>query len=672
MLVTPEAGDRIADRYLLQEPIGTGGMGVVWLAWDERLDRRVAVKCARLADERATRRLMGEARNAGRLHHPNIVGVFDFVEEGTGCWIVMEYVPSRSLAQIVTESGPLTPEEAGSIGCQIAAALAKSHREGVVHGDVTPENILVTDDGVARLTDFGISRALWSDVTQSATGGVPGKPRYLAPELAKGQPASEKSDVFSLGASLFSAVEGRSPYGEAEHLMAYLARAVGGHIEPMLRAGPLEGPLTALLEVEPRSRPDAARAQKLLTRAAPPPPHIQEQLHEKQSREEQSHDSRMRALSSRTPPRLLRLVRRPQDSTPFMLHSPRPVRRRRHPLVITGAALAAAGALTAGLVLFGPWASKDGGDEGAKGGRTGATGTTDATDAKSSATRQAGAIGDERTADPCGLLDAASLSRFGDTALDPDHGEIDRCDVVLRNNSGDDNADIQVNLDSDQDDFDDIGSARLVDGLTVVTLKRDGRTCERAVLTTDGKQIRVIGKQLAELAPDPCQMADSATDHVVGVLAGGPVPRRSSSPAPNSLARLDTCTLLDATELKRLPGVQVDNRDRGFGSWDCDWSSDDGHREVEIQFSRDDSLDADDGTPVNVAGTKSYVIADEAEPDSCTVRTPHRTYTASTGDRITELFQLTVYAPWPTGQLCGAAEELAEDVVRNIAKRQPE
>jgi hypothetical protein len=150
-------------------------------------------------------------------------------------------------------------------------------------------------------------------------------------------------------------------------------------------------------------------------------------------------------------------------------------------------------------------------------------------------------MGDERTADPCGLLDAASLSRFGGTALDPDYGEIDRCDVLVRNNSGDDNADVQVNLDSGWDDFDDILSTRLVGGLTVVTLKRDGRACERAVLTTDGKQIRVIGKQLAEVSPDPCHMADAATDHVVGVLAEGPVPRRSSSPAANSLALLKEC-----------------------------------------------------------------------------------------------------------------------------------
>ncbi|MFJ6742874.1 serine/threonine-protein kinase [Streptomyces sp. NPDC091279] len=638
VLMAPKAGDRIADRYLLQEPIGTGGMGVVWRAWDERLQRLVAVKCAQLNDDRSVRRLMSEARNAARLHHPNIVAVFDYVDEGAACWIVMEYVPARSLAQIMKERGPLAPEEAGSIGCQIADALVMSHATGVVHGDVTPENILVTDEGVARLTDFGISRALWNDVTHSATGSVRGKPRYLAPEVAKGQPAGKKSDVFSLGASLFAAVEGQSPYGEAEHLMTYLARAVEGHLEPTRRAGQLAEPLGALLEVEPRSRPDAAHAWKLLARAAPPPAHVQERLDDR------------RTLDFAASTRPLRRLRRTLTL---------PLARRRRPLAITAAALVAAAAV--GLALFGPWASDDSGQDG-KGG---------VADATPSATARAGALGDERTADPCGLLAAAVLSRFGTTVLDPDYGEIDRCDVILRNRSGDENADVQVNLDSTPDDFDHIDSTRPVGGLTVVAQERDGRECQRAVVTTDGKQIRVIGKQFADSAPDPCQMADAATDHVVGVLADGPVPRRSSAPPADSLARLDACTLLDAAALKRLPGVRLANQDRGFGAWDCDWSNDAGDREVEIQYSRDNSLDSDDGTPVTVAGTKSYVIANEADDDSCTVRTPHRTYRDALGDTTTELFQLTVYAPEPTKRLCASAEEFAAIVAATIADQLP-
>ncbi|WP_230396456.1 serine/threonine-protein kinase [Streptomyces blattellae] len=632
--MAPQAGDRIAGRYLLQEPIGSGGMGVVWQAWDERLERRVAVKCARLDDDRATRRLMGEARNAGRLHHPNIVGVFDFVDEGAVCWIVMEYVPSSSLAQIMRERGPLTPEETGSIGCQIAAALAKSHEEGVVHGDVTPENILVTVEGVARLTDFGISRALWSDVTQSLTGGVPGKPRYLAPEVAKGQPAGEKADLFSLGASLFAAIEGRSPYGEAEHPMTYLARALAGHIEPAHRAGPLTEPLAALLEREPRRRPGAARARDLLTDAAPPPRHVQQQLCDRRRTLD------LASLASLAP------------------RLPRALRLRRRPVTITAVALVTAGAITAAaLALFGPWSDRD---------KDAPDGRTDANPAAApTATGRAGTIGDERTADPCALLDAAALSRFGDTQLDPDYGELDRCDVVVRNSSGDDSADVQVNLDADQDTFDGAPSTRVVRNITVVTLQRDGDACERAILTADRKQIRVIGKQFDTPAPDPCELADAATDHAVGILADAPLPRRSSPPSAESLSQVDACALLDAATLKRVPGVDGGSQDRGFGSWDCDWSSDDGNREVEIQFTRDNSLEGD-GTPVDVAGTRSYVVADEAGDHSCTIRTPHRTYTNSFGDHTVELFQLNVYGTESDRQLCDSARELAEVVQRNI------
>ncbi|MER5796405.1 serine/threonine-protein kinase [Streptomyces sp. NPDC001980] len=626
MLVEPGAGDRISGRYVLQETIGRGGMGVVWRAWDERLQRRVAVKCARLDDPRAAQRLMGEARNAGRLHHPHIVGVFDFVDEGATCWIVMEYVPSRSLAQLMAADGPLSPEDVGSVGCQIADALAKSHSEGVVHGDVTPENILVTAEGVARLTDFGISRALRSDATQSTTGSVRGKPRYLAPEVAQGRPPGEKADVFSLGASLFAAVEGRSPYGEADHPLAYVARAIEGRVEPARRAGPLTEPLAALLESDPRRRPDAARARRLLLKADAPVAHLRD--------------------------------RRTLDLAPLTLRLPRPVRRRRRPLLI--AAVATASAVTAGLLLSAPWDADHKGDK------------APAADAKPTTTAQAaGWMGEARTADPCKLLDAASLSRFGDTELDPDYGEIDRCDVLVKNHSGDDNADVQVNLDADQDSYEGDLTSRVVGRITVVSLKPDDDSCERAVFTADHHQIRIIGKKLGKVAPDPCGMADAATDHVVGILDDGPVPRRTAPPAADSLARVDACILLDAADLTRVPGVDAGHEDRSFGGWDCDWSGDDGNRDVEIQFSRDNALDGDDGAPVRVAGTRSYVVADEAEDDSCTVRTPHRTYTDSAGEHTVELFQLTVYGPLPQKTLCGDAAALAAAAVGNIAKQLP-
>ena len=186
----------IAGRYRLMNRIGSGGMGHVWLAWDERLNRAVAVKQlhspvglpeaeARVAHDRAMR----EARITARLHHPNAVPVFDVVDhEGQPC-LVMQYLPSRSLQAVLTERGPLPAREVARIGSELAAALAAAHRADIVHRDVKPGNVLVADDGTARITDFGISHAL-GDASLTSTGMVTGTPAYLAPEVARGTSSS--------------------------------------------------------------------------------------------------------------------------------------------------------------------------------------------------------------------------------------------------------------------------------------------------------------------------------------------------------------------------------------------------------------------------------------------------------------------------------------------------
>ncbi|MEV0847329.1 serine/threonine-protein kinase [Streptomyces sp. NPDC049954] len=639
MLVTPEAGDRIAaGRYLLEELLGRGGMGVVWRAWDETLKRRVALKCARPDDAEAARRLKKEAQYAARLHHPNIVPVFDFVEEETACWIVMEYVPSRSLAQLVSERGPLTPEDAGSVGCQIAAALARSHAGGVVHGDVTPENVLVTDEGVARLTDFGIARALWSHSTQTHTapGTVRGKPKYLAPEVARGERGGEKADVFSLGASLFAAVEGHSPYGEVEHPAAYLVRAMEADIGTARSAGRLAAPLDALLAPEPRHRPDAAAAHELLTRAAPPPERVQELLHDG------------RTLASALDSLTVRL--------------PRPLRRRRRALAYSTVALLAVAALTAGLLVL---LHSDDERGGAGAGGPGATGARSSTPVPGPG--KEGTIGAARTADPCALLDAPSLSRFGATERDPYYGRFDRCDVLVRNEGGREVAGVQVNLVKDPARFGDDVPTRRVGNVTLGTARRDGDDCERTIATADSEQIVVVGERYESPSPDPCRLADAAVDHALGVLGRGAVPRRTAKPAARSLARLDACELLDAAALGRLPGVDPREPTADFGHWGCGWRSADGDTGAELVFSRDNSLE-DDGDPVVLAGRRSYVSPQESGDDECVVRTPHRTFTNSAGEDTVEHLMVTVYGPQPAGRLCDAAKTLATTATENISK----
>ncbi|EWM17417.1 serine/threonine protein kinase [Kutzneria sp. 744] len=270
--------------------IGSGAMGVVWQAHDELLYRTVAVKQLLLqpgqseADaEEARRRAMREGRIAARLQHPNAVAVFDVVDEGDGMpWLVMEYVPSRSLSQLLEEQGTLAPQEAARIGMHVASALAAAHAAGIVHRDVKPGNVLLGDDGTVKITDFGISRAQ-GDSTVTATGMLAGTPAYLAPEIAKGHDPTPASDVFSLGATLYASVEGIPPFGLSDNPLALLHKVASGQIDPPRQAGPLTQPLLSLLSSEPTERVTMVRCRDALGAVAAgqpaPPMPMPQQMH---------------------------------------------------------------------------------------------------------------------------------------------------------------------------------------------------------------------------------------------------------------------------------------------------------------------------------------------------------------------------------------------------------
>ncbi|RYP85842.1 serine/threonine protein kinase [Nocardioides guangzhouensis] len=251
------AGSRVvADRYRLEREVGRGGMGSVWLGSDTVLHRQVALKqIGRMpgADQPDGERVRREARVSAMLNHENVVAVFDLVETADQHWLVMEYLESLNLAQRIRRDGPLPPDEAAALLAQAAQALAVAHRSGIVHRDVKPSNMLVTDDGLLKLGDFGIARAK-SDVTLTQTGLVTGSPSYLAPEVAAGQGATTASDVWSLGATLFHAVAGHPPYDATENLMGTLYRIV--HEEPPRtdRAGWLDPVLRATMHRDPAGR----------------------------------------------------------------------------------------------------------------------------------------------------------------------------------------------------------------------------------------------------------------------------------------------------------------------------------------------------------------------------------------------------------------------------------
>jgi serine/threonine protein kinase len=262
-------GATIGGRYSLRTAIGTGGMGTVWRASDTLLRREVAVKevvCppGMVSSDREAmyERTMREARAAAALAHPSVVQVYDVVTEGGRPWIVMELLDARSLADMVIEGGPLAPRTVAKIGIALLGALEVAHAAGVLHRDVKPANVLICADGRCVLTDFGVAR-MPSDVQLTTPGMVLGSPHFISPERAMGHSFGPPSDMFSLGVTLFTAVEGRPPFDKGDPL-ATMHAVVEEPPAPFALAGPLAEVLAGLLVKDPAQRWDVPRARSAL------------------------------------------------------------------------------------------------------------------------------------------------------------------------------------------------------------------------------------------------------------------------------------------------------------------------------------------------------------------------------------------------------------------------
>lgn len=234
-------------------------MGTVWHAHDEVLDREVAVKEIRIPPELSghdregfASRTIREARAAGRVGHPGVAAVYDVFEEDGHPWIVLELVPSRPLGSVLREHGPLPPRKVAAIGLQVLAALRAAHAAGVLHRDVKPDNVLLADDGRAVLTDFGIA-TLDGESSLTRTGVLIGTPAFIAPERAAGGHADRACDLWSLGVTMYVAVEGRSPFHRG-HVLATMAAVLHEEPAPLRRAGPLAPIIEGLLRKDPRER----------------------------------------------------------------------------------------------------------------------------------------------------------------------------------------------------------------------------------------------------------------------------------------------------------------------------------------------------------------------------------------------------------------------------------
>jgi tRNA A-37 threonylcarbamoyl transferase component Bud32 len=261
----------LATRYRLDSELGQGANGTVWRGHDELLDRAVAIKELRLPvdlseDDRVVfyRRTLREARAPAQLRTPSIVDVYDVVIEQGRPWIVMELIEAPNLEQLIERDGPLPPERVGEIGRQLLEALNIAHKAGIVHRDLKPSNVLLDGDRVV-LTDFGLAFSPGS-ASLTRSGHFMGSPAYVAPEVAAGEKATPRSDLWSLGATLYAALEGRPPF-ERENVMATLSALANESPPHPQNAGPLTSVVTGLLEKNPTRRLSHARAADRLERA---------------------------------------------------------------------------------------------------------------------------------------------------------------------------------------------------------------------------------------------------------------------------------------------------------------------------------------------------------------------------------------------------------------------
>src|SRR3954469_6871121 len=287
----------LGSRYALTDVLGRGGMGVVWRATDLVLHREVAVKELTFPievteAERAVlrERTLREARAAARLDHPCVTTVYDVVEEGGKPWLVLEHVDADSLQSLLEQGGPLSARAAARIGLDVLSALEAAHAAGIVHRDVKPANVLVEQDGHACLTDFGIATTTGDD-SLTTQGALIGSPSYMAPERIHGDEPEPAVDLWSLGATLYAAVEGRPPFSRGDPMATAMA-VVSEHPAPMVRAGSLEPVLRGLLTKDPAERSTAEQARRGLEAvladadvpppspsSPPPPPPVDEPVH---------------------------------------------------------------------------------------------------------------------------------------------------------------------------------------------------------------------------------------------------------------------------------------------------------------------------------------------------------------------------------------------------------
>ncbi len=598
----------VAGRYRLCEVVGAGGMGTVWRAVDEVLGREVAVKRVRLGDLPASdaalarERTMREARIAAALHHPHIVSIFDVVLADGEPWLILEYLPSRSLGSVLAEHGRLPPADVAAVGAQVAAALAAAHQAGVVHRDVKPDNILVAHRAtpgstgpLVKLTDFGISHAATAPVL-TATEVLTGTPAYFAPETARGEGTDPRTDVYSLGAALYAAVEGRPPFGtDSGNVLALLARIGRGQAPPPRNAGHLTDLLRALVADDPAYRPTAVQAHRALLHAANPP----------------------------------------RPAGPPMVApwpgGPRPVERPRRRLRLATAVAGVLAVAAAGIVALNI------------GGQPGDPAAPPPAGPAADVGAPPVLIDDPQTADPCSLVDIAALQVHGTAEIDRDNIEFAGCRVDITRPDGGGTIFRTVLRSPAELVLPESGGTRqTLDGRDVYRYPAagDGRCKRRVMLSAQNAVDIMVAPDSGGSAGDLCGIAEAGARAAVAALADGEIGTRARVDSATTLGGTSACSLLQPADLTIIPGIR--SPVPAFGDWECSWTNGTvPPTDVILTFYLGNPLGEPDGTPIDVAGHPGSVLAIDG---GCWVQFVQRNYTSGQSKRIESVW-LTVHGP---------------------------
>ncbi|MER0241015.1 serine/threonine-protein kinase [Streptomyces sp. HSW2009] len=617
-------GERVGKYKLTDGPV-EGGQGAVWFAFDTELGRNVVLKHARPEsdDSGSFDELLREARALARFSHPHVVTLYDVIRTNKNkratLWLVMEHVTGGSLDIAVK----LTQPHTAGIGAQIADALAALHASGLVHCDVKPGNIVITKNHVAKLADFGAAHRMDSSATITPNGPISLTPSYAAPEAFRGAPEAA-SDVFSLGATLYSLATGTPPLRTATQAVRLDAVAsTSGTLGPLL---------TAMMQTDPRARPTADFVHRALA------------------------DLAGEAGSLATLPLKRITVSYPTPLPP----SAAPTIREQVTTFVNGNRLLTAGVATvAALAVATPLVLLNLSDDGEPAGRSGP--------AASKPNRSAPAfLGEQKTADPCSLVQAKGFPAYDSAEPDQYQGNFNRCDVLLQVDK-EDVVDVRVEL--DDDDLPE-GTKQRTDGrVTIAEPEPESDECVRAMTVTgvSGTSLRVTAaaRKPKKLRQDLCDTADIATAYTVSRLnEGGQVKRRGGVFPQNSLAHKDACTMLDMSALAKVSGIDAQDPKAGYGQWSCQWESTVTNLEIDLQFQQGGMPQNKKTTRTKLGGRAAVVQPESRGPGSCRVEVVNRIYLGPGREHGTERVAVVVHGTEATGQACEVAKDLATSAVQ--------